>query len=143
MLNDMIRGVVIIIIKGKAKKSLVFQLASLTSLPLVGMVKKVETAHLERDMKLVTTDLKTAAEHLPFIIMILIWRHASGALSAKPENKGLKLHFGAIHWLHISLDIESDSVKFVFKFPQVHMLLPTNLAPQNLGFTTFETYLKT
>ena len=72
MLNDMMRGVVIIIIKGRAKKSLVFQLASLTSLPLVGMVKKVETAHLERDMKLVTTDFKTAAEHLPFIKMILI-----------------------------------------------------------------------
>ena len=72
MLKDMIRGVVIIIMKGRAKKSLVFQLASLTSLPLVGMVKKVDTAHFERDMKLVTTDLKTAAEHLPFIKMILI-----------------------------------------------------------------------
>ena len=72
MLKDMIRGVVIIIIKGKAKKSLVFQLASLTSLPLVGMVKKVETAHFDRDMKLVTTDFKTASEHLPFIKMILI-----------------------------------------------------------------------
>ena len=72
MLKDMIRGVVIIIMKGRAKKSLVFQLASLTSLPLVGKVKKVDTAHLERDMKLVTTELKTAAEHLPFIKMILI-----------------------------------------------------------------------
>ena len=72
MLNDMTRGVVIIIIKGSAKKSLVFQLASLTSLPFVGMVKKVDTAHFERDMKLVTTDLKTASEHLPFIKMILI-----------------------------------------------------------------------
>ena len=72
MLNDMMRGVVIIIIKGRAKKSLVFQLAFLTSLPLVGMVRKVDTAHLERDMKLVTTDFKTASEHLPFIKMILI-----------------------------------------------------------------------
>ena len=72
MLNDMMRGVVIIIIKGRAKKSLVFQLAFLTSLPLVGMVRKVDTAHLERDMKLVTMDHKTAAEHLPFIKMIVI-----------------------------------------------------------------------
>ena len=72
MLNDTMRGVVIIIIKGRAKKSLVFQLAFLTSLPLVGMVRKVDTAHLERDMKLVTTDFKTASEHLPFIKMILI-----------------------------------------------------------------------
>ena len=72
MLNDMMRGVVIIIIKGKAKKSFVFQLASLISLPLVGLVKKVDTAHFESDMKLVTTDLKTASEHLPFINMILI-----------------------------------------------------------------------
>ena len=72
MLNDMMRGVVIIIIKGRAKKSLVFQLAFLTSLPLVGMVRKVDTAHLERDMKLVTTDFKTASEHLPFIKMMLI-----------------------------------------------------------------------
>ena len=72
MLNDMMRGVVIIIIKGRAKKSLVFQLASLTSLPLVGMVRKDDTAHFERDMKLVTTDFKTAPEHLPFIKMIVI-----------------------------------------------------------------------
>ena len=67
MLSVIKRGVTMSNMLGIAKNSFVFQLASLISLPLVDMVRKLLTAHIASDTKLVTMDRKIVKEHFPWI----------------------------------------------------------------------------
>ena len=82
MLIETILGVTTNNMQGRTKNNFVFQLASLMSLVLVGMVRNVLVEHFANETKLVATDLNTAGEHLPVIRMIEICNTASGALSA-------------------------------------------------------------
>jgi hypothetical protein len=59
--------------QGSAKNSFVFQLASLISLPLVDMVRKLLTAHFVSDTKLVTMDRIIVKEHFPWIKIMQSW----------------------------------------------------------------------
>ena len=85
ILSVRILGGMTINIQGRTKKNLVFQQASLMSLPMVGMVKNVFEAHFAKEMKLLIIDSKTHFEHFPVVKMMEICRTSSGALSAKPS----------------------------------------------------------